>query len=161
MDIMKKLNIQLGEDEHILMEIMRAIAQDHDPVAHYVYISRVAQIDLSGRDDDDEYIEALALEHAGAYVKILSSVIPAIEDKTGKPALIDAPLIASAMMQLFLHVSRGIPGKKAIQRFAIARAGDAWAFSISIYARVENGYVHSVTNNWTIVDKVVQLASEQ
>lgn len=160
MDIMKKLNIQLGEDEHILMEIMRAIAQDHDTTAHYVYISRVAQIDLSGRDDD-EYIEALALEHAGAYVKILSSVIPAIEDKTGKPALIDAPLIASAMMQLFLHVSRGIPSKKAIHRFAIARSDDTWAFSISIYARVDNGYVHSVTNNWTIVDKVIQLASKQ
>lgn len=160
MDIMKKLNIQLGEDEHILMEIMRAIAQDHDPVAHYVYISRIAQIDLSGRDDD-EYIEDMALEHAGVYVKILSSVIPAIEDKTGKPALIDASLIASAMLPLFLHVSRGIPGKKAIHRFAIARADDAWTFSISIYARVENGYVHSVTNNWTIVDKVVQLASEQ
>ena len=160
MDIMKKLNIQLGEGERVLVEIMRAIAQDHDPVTHHVYTSRVAQIDLSERDDD-EYIEALALKHASVYVKILSSVIPVIEDKTGKPALIDPPLIASATMQLFLHVSRGIPGKKAVHRFVIARSDDAWSFSISIFARVENGYVHSVTNTWAIVDKVIQIASEQ
>ena len=160
MDIMKKLNIQLGEDEHILMEIMRSIAQDHDPVAHYVYTSRSAQIDLSERDDD-EYIETLALEHASVYVKILSSVIPAIEDKTGKPALIDATLIASAMLPLFLHVSRGIPSKKAAHHFAIARTDDTWSFSISVYARVGDGYVHSLTNTWTIVAEVLPVSNKQ
>lgn len=160
MDIMKKLNIKLGEDEYILVEIMRSIAQDSKTDPHYVYTSRSALIDLSVRDDD-EYIEAQSLEHASVYVKILSSVIPAIEDKTGKQSLVEATAIASALLPLFLHVSRSIPSKKAAHHFAIARTDDTWSFSISLYARVGDGYVHSLTNTWTIVAEVLPVSNKQ
>lgn len=158
MDIIRKLNIKLGEDEQILVEIMRAIVQDSETAVHSVYTSRLALVDLS--ECDDERINAQSLEHASAYVKILSSVIPAIEDKTGKPSLVDATAIASAVLPLFLHVSRSIPSKKAAHHFTIARADDSWSFSIVVYARVEGGYIHSVTNTWTIVGKVLPMTVE-
>lgn len=159
MDIMKKLNIQLGEDVQILIELMRTIAQDSKTSTHNVHTSSVALIDLTKQCDDD-HIQARALEHSQMYVDILSSVIPAIEEKAVKLSLVEAPVIADTARQLFLQALRSTPSKRVYHRFVITRTGDKWSLTISIYAGVKNGYVHRVSNTWSIVDDVLPVAHE-
>lgn len=157
MDIMKKLNIQLGEDERILMEIMRAITKDNKTRPHSVHASSLALIDLTKQCDDD-HIQARALEHSQMYADILSSVIPAIEEKAVKLALVETSAIADTVRQLFLQALRSTPSKRVYHRFVITRTGDKWSFTISIYAGVKNGYVHRVSNTWSIVDEVLPVS---
>ena len=154
MDIMKKLNIQLGEDVQILIELMRTIAQDNKTSPHNVHTSSVALIDLTKQCDDD-HIQARALEHSQMYADILSSVIPAIEEKAVKLSLVEAPVIADTARQLFLQALRTVPSKRVYHRFMIVRTNDEWTFTISIYAGVKNGYIHRVSNTWSIVDEVL------
>lgn len=127
-----KINFDLDDTNKAIVALMRAISlDDDDKRRHKVFTTHPVVIRIDGNDTKE------AMNRIGAgCATLLDSLIPAIEDKTGKPALTSTSVIASGVYGFFAYLEDSPGIGQAYHRMSVIRDGNEWI--IGMYLLKDN-----------------------
>ena len=127
-----KINFDLDDTNKAIVALMRAISlDDDDKRRHKVFTTHPVVIRVDGNDTKE------AMNRIGCgCVTLLDSIIPAIEDKTAKPALTSTSVIASGVYGFFAYLEDSPGIDQAYHRMSVIRDGNEWI--IGMYLLKDN-----------------------
>lgn len=130
--VLGKINFDLDDTNKAIVALMRAISlDDDDKRRHKVFTTHPVVIRVDG-NDTKETMKKIGF----GYAKLLDSLIPAIEDKTAKPALTSTSAIASGVYGFFSYLEDSPGITRAYHRMSVIRDGNEWI--IGMYLLKDN-----------------------
>lgn len=117
-----KINFDLDDTNKAIVALMRAISSDDDSqTRHAVFTTHPVAIRIDGNDTKE------AMNRIGyGCATLLDSLIPAIEDKTGKPAFTSTSVIGSGVFCFFAYLEDSTNIDHAYHRMSVIRDGNEW-----------------------------------
>ena len=130
-----KINFDLDDTNKAIVALMRAISlDDDDKRRHKVFTTHPIVIRVDGNDTKE------AMNRIGyGCATLLDSLIPAIEDKTGKPAFTSTSVIGSGVFSFFAYLEDSSDIDQAYHRMSVIRDGNEWIIGMYLLKDAAKG----------------------
>lgn len=123
---LSKINFDLDDVNKAIVVLMRAISLDDDSQTRHVVFTTHPIAVRAVANDINEAMNRIC----SSYATVLDSLIPAIEDKTGKPALTSALVIASGVFCFLFYLENSPSIDSTYIRMSVIRDEDEWIIGL-------------------------------